>query len=223
VAEGIPGAYNDKTKIRFDALANSMRAGKYSNIAFRVRTVGGAWQQLKGLYLIVDGGYHQWRMLQCPVKETTDLIFAHFFEHLESVRKDVECAFGRLKARFRCLKIPVQLHQKQDIDNMFVTCCILHNMLLDDDGYDVPFNPLEVEAGFSDVQDGGAAPQFRHPVQRGVWLRAFSTTDFSSMGHYPIPPAHETTVEQDDTWFTLQRQLAVHFNESYKRNELHWF
>ena len=51
VAEGIPGAYNDKTKIRFDALANSMQVGKYSDIALCVGTVGGAWKQLKGLYI----------------------------------------------------------------------------------------------------------------------------------------------------------------------------
>ena len=55
---------------------------------------------------------------------------------LESVRKDVECTFGILKGRFRCLKLPIFYHSKKNIDNMFFTCCILHNMLLSNNGFD---------------------------------------------------------------------------------------
>ena len=48
---------------------------------------------------------------------------------MESVRKDVECAFGVLKGRFRFLKLPIQFHDKEVIDDMFLTCVGLHNML----------------------------------------------------------------------------------------------
>ena len=33
-----------------------------------------------------------------------------------------------------CLKLPILYHDKKCIDNMFFTCCILHNMLLSFDG-----------------------------------------------------------------------------------------
>ena len=50
-----------------------------------------------------------------------------------SVRKDVECTFGILKNRFRILKTPMLFHDKATIDDIFWTCCVLHNMLLDHD------------------------------------------------------------------------------------------
>jgi hypothetical protein len=49
---------------------------------------------------------------------------------LESVRKDIEGVFGILKQRFHFLKQFNRMHSQKDIDNSFVTCCILHNMLL---------------------------------------------------------------------------------------------
>ena len=57
-------------------------------------------------------------------------------KHVESMRKDVECVFGILKKRFLLLKHPVRLHKPEQIQNAFVTCCVLHNLLLDYDGFD---------------------------------------------------------------------------------------
>jgi len=57
-------------------------------------------------------------------------------EALESVRKDVECVFGRLKRRFLFLKNSIQIHDIETIDLAVYTCCILSNMLLEFDGYD---------------------------------------------------------------------------------------
>ena len=54
---------------------------------------------------------------------------------VESIRKDVECTFGRLKARFRCLKIP-SLFQGPDpnkVANQMRACCALYNRLHDID------------------------------------------------------------------------------------------
>ena len=52
------------------------------------------------------------------------------------VRKDVECTFGILKGRFRILKTLMLYQHKDQIDNVFWTACILHNMLLMHDGLD---------------------------------------------------------------------------------------
>ena len=62
--------------------------------------------QVSGLYLICDGGYHLWRCLQFPLKDVPDIWARRWSKRLESVRKDVECAFGILKKRFRILKVP---------------------------------------------------------------------------------------------------------------------
>jgi hypothetical protein len=68
------------------------------------------------------------------MKVTSDEDEKHWSKHLEAVRKDVECTFGRLKKQFRILKIPMLYHDVRKVDNVFYTCAILHNMLLKWDG-----------------------------------------------------------------------------------------
>ena len=113
--------------------------------------------QFKGAYLISDGGYHRWGCLVNPYHlqpPGTDLEL--WSNNIESVRKDIECVFGILKKRFLILKHPIRLHSPYCIQRMFVTCCVLHNILLDYDGYDkwnednvensVEYNVLEESA-----------------------------------------------------------------------------
>lgn len=55
---------------------------------------------------------------------------------VETLCKDVECTFGILKKRFLFLKHPIRLHEPKDIENCFLTCCLIHNWLLEFDGRD---------------------------------------------------------------------------------------
>lgn len=71
----------------------------------------------------------QWVSLMEPSKYPILEGDIAFSQALESVRKDVECFFGVLKARFRILKLAMTYHKQERIDNVFFTCCILHNML----------------------------------------------------------------------------------------------
>ena len=67
-----------------------------------------------------------------PLSES-DLLFS---KRLESVRKDVECFFGMQKSRFRIHKLAMAYQKQERTDNVFFTCCILHNMLHTFDGMD---------------------------------------------------------------------------------------
>ena len=74
------------------------------------------------------------------------------------MRKDVECTFGILKGRFRVLKNGIRLRGPQATDNIWLTCCALHNFLLEQDGLDDPWDgPVAVEAwlepGLADHSD----------------------------------------------------------------------
>ena len=103
--------------------------------------------RFKGSYLICDGGYHRWSCLINPFHMQppgTDL--ERWSKALESLRKDIECVFGILKLRFKILKHPIRMHSPEAIHKMFVTCCVLHNLLLDYDGRDT----WRTEAGSSD-------------------------------------------------------------------------
>ena len=50
------------------------------------------------------------------------------------MRKDVECTFGILKGRWRILKTGIRLFGFRKADQIWLTCCALHNFLLEDDG-----------------------------------------------------------------------------------------
>jgi hypothetical protein len=69
-----------------------------------------------------------------PLKDPITYQDFRFSEWLESMRKDVECTFGIMKGRFRILKTGVRLHGIKTTDRIWLTCCALHNMFLDEDG-----------------------------------------------------------------------------------------
>ena len=103
------GAHNDKTIVRTDKFVNALRSGAFADVEYDLYSAQGQPRRVRNPYLLVDGGYHLWRHLQCGYKHTGDFIKAKYSDQLASVRKDVECAFGILKKRFRILKIPLQL------------------------------------------------------------------------------------------------------------------
>ncbi len=88
----------------------------------------------QGAWLMVDNGYLCWPTTVPPMKDaiTDDDIW--FSKWLESMRKDVECAFGILKGRFRILKTGVRVHGVEATDKIWLTCCALHNFVLEADG-----------------------------------------------------------------------------------------
>ena len=49
------------------------------------------------------------------------------------MRKDVECTFGILKGRWRILQTGVRVYGVDKVDEIWLTCCALHNWLLDID------------------------------------------------------------------------------------------
>jgi hypothetical protein len=63
---------------------------------------------------------------------------------MESMRKDVECTFGILKGRWRILKAGVRLWGVLKTDDVWLTCCALHNWLLDIDGFGGEWNGGEL-------------------------------------------------------------------------------
>jgi hypothetical protein len=87
--------------------------------------------------MICDGGYNEWSSLMPPYKhQLPGTALEKWSSNIELVRKDVECVFGILKKRFLFLKHPIRLHDPEQIQRVFTTCCVLHNILLDYDLYD---------------------------------------------------------------------------------------
>ena len=87
-----------------------------------------------GCYVIVDNGYLKWSVTVPPMKHTNFRNEICFSEWIESMRKDVECTFGILKGRWRILRYGIKLWGIQNTDKVWLTCCALHNWLLEIDG-----------------------------------------------------------------------------------------
>ena len=138
VSCGHPGSRNDKHIVITDKSVIQLLEGNGWLNSKSWRTMGPD-RQIKtftGVYLICDGGYHRWPCLVSPVKSgPAGSPTMKWSGKLESVRKDIEGVFGILKRRFRFLKNFINLSCQKSVDNCFVTCCILHNMLLKADGY----------------------------------------------------------------------------------------
>lgn len=77
---------------------------------------------------------HQVPLLICPYKTYASVEQQEWSKRFESVRKDIECFFGRLKGRFRLFKTGILFNSREKIDNAWFTACIIHNMLLQFDG-----------------------------------------------------------------------------------------
>jgi hypothetical protein len=86
----------------------------------------------KGMYLVSDNGYLRWPTTICPFTQASiTSTEGYFLTNIESVRKDVECTFGIIKKRWRILNNGFFYRNIDVCGKIFVTCCWLHNFLLD--------------------------------------------------------------------------------------------
>lgn len=109
---------------------------------------------------------------------------------------------------------------------MFFTCCILHNMLLTEDGYDRRWENGVNWAGQAGLHEEGEMPQiFKQHYIRS--RNATAATDFSLIGinavinNYAI--IHDDIDEEiEPSQETLRRRLIAHFGYCYQRNLINW-
>ena len=138
-SSGGPGSWNDQTMVRQDDFLSGIYHGLYlDDVQFELRdyTKSGTIinKKYRGKYVIVDNGYLRWSITVPPFKVTNLIDEIRWSKWVESMRKDVECTFGILKGRFRILKMGIRMDGINVVDNVWFTCCALHNWLLDIDG-----------------------------------------------------------------------------------------
>ena len=184
VSFGHPGSRNDKHIVRTDQSVMSLLEGNgwFRTKAFEcIMDATGKTKVFHGLYLISDGGYHRWPCFAFPIKSgQPGSASMKWSGMLESVRKDIECVFGILKKRFVILKAFNRMAKVQNIDDVFVTCCILHNILLEADGF------LDID--LPDVAFGLRNKLKSDPRGDGMWI---TTTGHSNNDEDNIHPNNQ--------------------------------
>jgi hypothetical protein len=99
-------------------------------------------------------------------------------------------AFGILKGRWRILKTGIQLHNTEIVDNIWMTCCALHNMLLDVDGFSAGWengvpSQWESESGqFDEIDVPASIRKLIDP--NGINPRAVCTFDTCYCGYMDV-------------------------------------
>jgi hypothetical protein len=84
-------------------------------------------------YLLVDGIYPRWSCFMQMIHEPQDEKRSRFAMMQEATCKDVERAFGVLQSRFAIIQNPFRHWNMTVIDDIMVTCVILHNMIIEDE------------------------------------------------------------------------------------------
>ena len=154
------------------------------------------------------------------------------------MRKDVECTFGILKGRRRILKTGIRLQSLSAVDDVWLTCCALHNMLLNIDGLDVKWNegfksPYEGEMGW---QENGLVEQQIPLMFAGVNRGLNNRREFDESLSQELPQIAYGDINISDelilsdvvksirrmSFKSFRSALIVHFHEQWLRNEIVW-
>ena len=136
---GHPSTWNNKTIVLFDELIYQINDGQYKDdYKFKLLEYDEKNNvvevQYVGAWFIVDNGYLSWSCTVPPMKNPFTYKFVRLSEWLESMQKDVECTFGIMKGRFPMLRTGIRIRNISKCDQIWKTCCALHNLLLFVDG-----------------------------------------------------------------------------------------
>lgn len=211
---------SDKTIVKFDGFIRKVKHDDfYVSVEFKLQVDENKWIIERGLYLLVDGGYHKWRIMQCPYKFCCEIEKTRWSELAESMRKDVECSFGILKKRYQFLKTGITWHYKSDSDNVVFSCVILHNMSHEFDGYDKRWE-AEIENTHNDEEEQVCLDKIRRRVLRTVTNNAdYSYSDMLNSHFNNISFANEmeevVQFEISTEHETLRNKLINHLNYQY--------
>jgi len=246
---GHPSRWNDKTLAWFDDFMCGTHKGKLlDDSTFDLLYWAGEpgksdvlREKCRGAWGLADNGYHRWSCTQAPGKVHSLVIDQRLSEWIESFRKDVECVFGTLKGRFRALKTGIRLEGPVAADRMWLTCCALHNWLLEVDGMDVEW---QGDCGKNDTEECRRLAPFAIRRLNNNQLQNFGSREHENEACENVVLARrrdEDMVEADDaivsnirrdeagrihlnslSYFDFRHRLVEHFDILHRHNKVKW-
>ena len=157
--------------------------------------------------------------MQCPIKFCTYEKELRWSARLESVRKDVECYSGGLKARFRILQSNILFHHQHKVDNVFVASSILHNMNLVHDGLDVAWkDPANWESP-EDEDDHDIRDSRERLRMRGRLVQPDIELGVENGRRVVVEDVEDL---EDDSYIELRKKLIDHYIYSSDNNLVEW-
>ena len=135
VACGCAGTLNDLNVLNLSPFLDSLVSGRFADLENESGVV--PFQILEGdqfhqMFVTVDGMYPQYSRFVKGFTQPVTQVERNYTGWQESVRKDIERAFGVLQLKFQWTSRPTMLHQLKDIAARVRTCMLLHNMCVAD-------------------------------------------------------------------------------------------
>jgi hypothetical protein len=125
---GCPGTLNDINILGRSPLVTNVMNRTFGQLNYSVTPAGAA--RTRG-YFLTDGIYPDYdifiKAFSAPAGNKKKL----FTKLHESVRKEVECTFGILQARFHIISRPSKHWFTADMHDVMECCIILHNMIIE--------------------------------------------------------------------------------------------
>ncbi|CAL1390062.1 unnamed protein product [Linum trigynum] len=128
---GTPGSNNDINVLGMSPVFDCIVNGSAPHVRFEVN--GHAYDQC---YYLADGIYPSWSTLVKTFSNPRSNKEALFAQHQEAHRKDVERAFGILQTRWAIVRGPARAWDVVTLNNIMLSCIILHNMIIEDEQVD---------------------------------------------------------------------------------------
>jgi hypothetical protein len=125
---GVAGSNNDLNVLNQSPLFTDVLRGEAPVVNF---TVNG--HEYNYGYYLADGIYPSWPVFMKGVTLPQSEKHRLFTAAQSAWRKDVECAFGVLKARFNILAVLGRSYSRRTLGLIMRACVILHNMIIDDE------------------------------------------------------------------------------------------
>ena len=234
------GTYNDKTISKYDPVVEYLESEVCKKIEWTAldedenREV--VERKEKGVYFLCDGGYHLWDTLIPPYKDQIEgTSMMEWSKHVESSRKDIECVFGILKKRFLFLKHPIRFQSPEIIHRTFLTCCVLHNLLLDFDGFDnweyqlhddeedanAAYGTIETLALLRKKNSRKSNVSIESGISRAAYCRNGPGNGISIDMSHNIPDKRPQHARKKENFHKRRNILVNHFRVMKKRRLLH--
>lgn len=125
---GNPGSLNDINVLQRSPLLRQIYNSDIPAVEFEVNG-----RDYSCPYWLADGIYPELSIFVTGFALPNNPIDKNFTHWQESIRKDIERAFGVLQARWGILTKPGRVWQKQFLDDIVSCCVILHNMIIEDE------------------------------------------------------------------------------------------
>jgi hypothetical protein len=128
-------SHNDINILHRSPLFDNLAEGRAPEVKY---TVNGHNYDMG--YYLADGIYPSWTTLVKSITFPIGNKEQYFARAQEAARKDVERTFGVFQSRFAIIRGPGRIWDEETLTMIMRACVIIHNMIVEDDGFVLNLN-----------------------------------------------------------------------------------